>query len=229
MTATTRSLAGRSSLSSYLELGKARLSTLVVATTAVGFAVAPGRFDALLFAWTLLGTTLAALGANSLNQWAERERDALMERTRTRPLPSGRLAAREALAAGVLESLGGVALLAALVNLLTALLAAFVILLYVLVYTPMKSRSHLNTLVGAVCGAIPPMMGWTAVTGALDPGAYILAAVLFVWQIPHFLALAWLYREDYQRGGYKMLPHSDPSGRLTAASTSAAPCCSGSA
>ncbi len=206
----------RGVVSLHLELAKARLSSLVVATTAVGFlVVAPSPVDFALLAWTLVGTALSAAGANGLNQWVERERDARMRRTASRPLPSHALTPRHALAAALAWSFLGVLVLAVFVNGLTAMLSAAVIALYVLVYTPLKVRTHLNTQVGAICGAIPPMMGWTAATGALEPGAFILGAVLFVWQIPHFLALAWLYREDYERGGYHMLPSSDGTGHLT--------------
>ncbi len=206
----------RALLGVYAELGKARLGALVVLTTMAGFAIAArGRFEFVDFFWTVLGTALSALGANGLNQVWERERDRLMHRTRLRPLPSGRLGVGHALAVSLLWSVAGVGLLAVAVNMLTALLSLGVIALYVLVYTPLKPRSSVNTLVGAVCGAIPPMMGWTGATGSVAPGAWVLGATLFAWQIPHFLALAWLYREDYQRGGYKMLPISDESGRVT--------------
>jgi protoheme IX farnesyltransferase len=200
----------------YLELSKARLTLLVLCTTAVGFAVAArGRFDAVLFFWTLLGTGLAASGANALNQWWEARPDSLMERTRIRPIPAHRLTRRHALLVASGSGFAGVAILAWRVNLLTAALGAFVILLYVLAYTPLKRRTPFCTLVGAVCGAIPPMMGWTGFTGQIGFGAWILALTLFLWQIPHFLALAWLYREDYARGGFRMLPSVDPTGRLT--------------
>lgn len=206
----------RGRLALYAELAKARLSSLVVATTAVGFVVsAPRPLDLPLFFWTVLGTALSAAGANGLNQWLERERDARMQRTCTRPLPSHALSPLHALLVSLLWAFVGVLLLALFVNGLTAALSALVIVIYVLLYTPLKVRSSLNTQIGAVCGAIPPMMGWSAATGAIDAGAYILGAVLFVWQIPHFLALAWLYRDDYERGGYRMLPHADRSGRLT--------------
>jgi protoheme IX farnesyltransferase len=209
----TRAVAGR-----YLELAKARLSTLVVITTLVGYLVAPAPSGGWVrLFWTVIGTGLAAGGANGLNQWRERGLDRLMERTRSRPIPSGRLSPGHALLVALVAAGSGVLLLATLVNLLTAALAALVVLLYVLVYTPLKTRSHANTLVGAVCGAIPPVMGWTAARGVLEPPAFILAALLFAWQIPHFLALAWMYREDYARAGYRMLPLEDPSGRRTAA------------
>lgn len=204
-------------LAVYAELGKVRLGSLVVLTATVGYALGA---HAGAFSWTALlalglGTLLAAAGANTFNQWLEIERDARMHRTRTRPLPTGRITRRHALALALGESLLGTGLLAAACNLLTAGLALAVIVLYAVVYTPLKPRTSLNTLVGAVCGAVPPMMGWAAARGSLDAGAWVLAATLFVWQVPHFLALAWLYREDYIRGGYRMLPISDPSGTVT--------------
>lgn len=206
----------------YMELAKARLSALVVITTAVGFIMGSssglgveGGIDWLKLLWTLLGTSLAAGAAGALNQVIEEERDQRMPRTRNRPLPSGRIGSIHAAMMGVLWGGVGVTMLAAMVNLLTAGLGLLTILLYLLVYTPMKVRSTLNTLVGAVVGAIPPMMGWAAATGHIEPGAWVLAATLFVWQIPHFLALAWMYRKDYELGGYRMLPIIDPSGAIT--------------
>ncbi len=200
----------------YLELAKFRLSGMVLLTTAVGFVLAPhdgaGFFA---FAWALLGAALSAAGANTLNQWLEVERDRRMERTALRPLPSGRITRRGAFWIGIVSAVAGIAVLALGTNLLTAALSVLVIALYVAVYTPMKARSPLNTLVGAVCGAIPPVMGWTAAAGGLGYGAMVLAGILFLWQIPHFLALAWLHREDYRRGGFRMLPVIDPSGALT--------------
>ncbi|MFB3785435.1 MAG: heme o synthase [bacterium] len=200
----------------YFELGKPRLSTLVVITTFAGFMLAgPEIFHPGLLFWTLVGTACAALGANSFNQWREAALDARMERTRRRPLPMGQLSPRHALMWSWSVSLTGVVILALFVNGLTAFLGALNILIYVLVYTPLKRVSSLCTLAGAVCGAIPPLMGWSAATGGLEYGAWLLAATLFVWQIPHFLSLAWLYREDYARGGFRMLPVTDPSGRVT--------------
>jgi heme o synthase len=202
---------------SYLELFEVRLTALVLMTTAAGFvAGSPHRIQTPLLFWTLLGTGLCAAGANAINQWAEAARDARMERTRARPLPAGRMSPRHALRAAFLALIPGLILLASRVNPLTALLAAVVVVLYILVYTPLKPRTPWCTLVGAVCGAIPPMMGWTGATGALHPGAWILGGLLFFWQIPHFLALAWLYRDDYARGGFLMLPSLDPTGRRTA-------------
>lgn len=200
----------------YSELVKARLASLVIVTTIVGYLVATvGSVDWAKLALTVVGTALAAAAANSLNQVIEVRRDALMPRTRHRPLPSGRMSIAHAVVAAIAFAGFGVTLLAAFVNLLTAALAALTIALYLLAYTPLKTRSTMNTLVGAVCGAIPPMMGWTAAAGSLDTGAWLLGVTLFIWQIPHFLALAWLYRHDYELGGYRMLPVIDPTGAIT--------------
>ncbi len=206
----------------YLELSKARLSALVLFTTAVGYALGstsggrPGAgFAWLTFLWTMAGTALAAASANALNQLAEVRRDALMVRTRNRPLPSGAMAPAHALAFALAAAAAGLIVLWTLVNPAAAGLALATILIYLLLYTPLKPRSPLNTLVGAVCGAIPPLIGWVAAAGRLDAAASVLAGLLFVWQLPHFFALAWLYREDYARGGFAMLPVVDPDGRLT--------------
>ena len=200
----------------YLELAKARLSFLVVVTTAVGYLVAArGQADGWVLLWTVVGASLAAGCANALNQVIEVERDARMRRTAGRPLPSGRIGVIHAAAVAVLAGGVGLTILAAMVNALTAALGLLTIAVYLLIYTPLKVRSTLNTLAGAVVGAIPPMMGWAAATGRIDDGAWALGALLFVWQIPHFLALAWMYREDYERGGYRMLPAVDPTGVVT--------------
>jgi protoheme IX farnesyltransferase len=205
-------------LAIYAELAKVRLIALVLVTTAVGFAMADaGPLLGARLAWTMLGTALAAAGSMALNQWLETDRDALMERTRRRPLPAGLLSRRHALAFGAGAAVVGLAVLAARVNPLTALLGLLVVVLYTSVYTPLKARTPLCTLAGAVCGAIPPMMGWSAAAGRLGFGAWLLGVVLFLWQIPHFLALAWLYRDDYRRGGFRMLPVLDRDGRVTAA------------
>ncbi len=198
-----------------LQLSKARLSGMVVITTLVGYLLAVPQLDWPQLIATVLGTTLTAFGANALNQYRERGIDARMERTRERPLPAGRLGADVALVYGVAVSLVGTFVLLAWSGVLPAALAAGTILLYVLVYTPLKRVSTLNTLVGAVCGAIPPLIGWAAATGGLATGGWLLFALLFVWQMPHFLALAWMYREDYARGGLRMLPVVDPDGRIT--------------
>ena len=200
----------------YLELAKARLAALVVTTAAVGYVLAArGAFDLSVLLWTILGTALTAFGANILNQWAEADRDRRMVRTRHRPLPAGNVDKRRALIWGLASAAVGVVVLDVGTNRLTAALSLFVIGLYVLVYTPLKVRTPLNTVVGAVCGAVPPMMGWTAATGRLELGAWILGGILFVWQVPHFLSLAWLYREDYARGGFRMMPAADPDGSMT--------------
>ncbi len=200
----------------FAELAKARLTTLVLLTTAAGFWLAsPGPLDWVLFAWTLLGTALCAFGVNALNQVIEADRDRRMRRTAQRPLPSGQLSRREAIAFGIVATLAGPLLLLTLVDPLTAILGAACQFIYLGLYTPMKLRSSTNTLVGAICGALPPMMGWSAASGGLSAGAWILGAILFVWQIPHFLALAWMYRDDYERGGFQMLPARDPHGART--------------
>ena len=208
----------RSLVDLYLELSKARLSAMVVLTTAVGFimgapALTAGAWGRLLL--TIAGTSLAAGGANALNQLLERRRDAMMRRTRGRPLPSGAMSPMHGLLFALVAVYAGLAILGLAVSLGAMGLALATILIYILLYTPLKTRSTLNTLVGAVCGAIPPMIGWVAASGSLDRGAWILGGLLFVWQIPHFFALAWMYRRDYARGGFKMLPVLDPSGRLT--------------
>jgi len=213
---TSQPKAGRSLISDYLELAKARLGALVVLTAFVGYVLgARGEVSPWGLTAAVMGTALSAFGANILNQWQEADRDSLMLRTHERPLPAGRISRRVALVWGVVTALIGLAILAAGTNRLTTLLSLFVILVYVLIYTPLKVRTPLNTVVGAVCGAVPPMMGWAAATGRLDAGAWILGGILFAWQIPHFLALAWLYREDYARGGFRMLPAVDLEGRLT--------------
>ena len=207
----------RSRIGSYLELAKARLGALVVLTAFVGYVLgARGRLSLWVALAAVVGTALSSFGANILNQWWEAERDRLMLRTRSRPLPAHRIKRRTALVLGLVTALAGLVVLYVGTNRLTTLLSLFVILLYILVYTPLKVRTPLNTVVGAVCGAVPPMMGWAAATGGLEPGAWILGGLLFVWQVPHFLALAWLYREDYARGGFRMLPAIDLEGRLTA-------------
>lgn len=200
----------------YLEVSKARLSALVVATTGVGFVLGSrGDLDPLRLGWTVFGTALTALGANCWNEWLEREADARMKRTRTRPLPSRRMRPETACLVGGLSVFWGLLILLTFTNALTAGLALLVELLYLAVYTPLKRRSPTCTLVGALCGAIPPIMGWTAATGVIEPGAWLLASLLFLWQMPHFLALAWLYRDDYERGGFRMLPLVDRRGTVT--------------
>ena len=207
----------RGTLGIWAELTKVRLNALVLVTTAVGYALAEvGPIDWARLAWTCAGTALAAASASLFNQLFERRRDALMLRTRGRPLPAAQIGPATVFTAGILAGYAGATLLALTVGFLPAGLAALNIVLYALLYTPLKPRTTFNTLIGAVCGAIPPVIGWTAATGHLEPGAWLLGGLLFVWQIPHFLALAWLYREDYARGGHAMLPVRDEGGEITA-------------
>jgi len=190
----------------FLELTKPRITSMVALTTAAGYLLtAPRPIDWLVFVHALLGTALVASGASALNQVIERRTDAQMRRTANRPLPAGRLQPEAALLFGVTLSLLGVSYLAMLVNVLTAVVGAVTLGLYVCVYTPMKRVSSLSTLVGAVPGAMPPMMGCTAAGGVLGVEAWILFGILFFWQMPHFLAIAWLYRSDYERGGFPLL------------------------
>lgn len=202
----------------FLELTKPRITQLVLLTAAAGFYLgAGGGVDVLLLVHTLLGTALVAAGTNAFNQLRERDLDALMQRTRGRPLPSGRVSPRAAgIFAGVI-SCAGVVYLGVAVNLLTAGLAALTLASYVLLYTPLKRTTSLNTLIGAVPGALPIVGGWTAAGGALGPAVLALFWILFLWQLPHFLALAWIYREDYRRGGFAMLAVEDQDGRQTGA------------
>jgi protoheme IX farnesyltransferase len=209
--------AGPAWVRSYMELTKARLSTLVVFTTAVGFVAAVGwTADWVALVSAVLGTAMCAGCASVLNQVIERRRDAQMDRTRNRPLPAGDVSVRHALVLAAVLGVGGLGLLLAGTNAFAMGLAALTIFIYAGIYTPMKTRSPLNTLVGSVCGAIPPMIGWVAATNTLDVGAWILAGVLFIWQLPHFLALAWMYRDDYARAGFAMLPSVDATGWRTA-------------
>ena len=204
-------------LADVLELTKARLSLLVLITTAVGFWIGLRPGDSLgRLLPVLLGTALVIGGANALNQWLEREPDALMERTKRRPIPAGRVAPETARRWGLLCAFGGTLLLSLTVNSVSALLALAGLASYVLVYTPMKRRTPLCTLVGAIPGALPPLIGWAGARGTLGAEAWVLFAILFVWQLPHFLALALLHREDYARAGFHMLPLIESGGPTTA-------------
>jgi len=212
----TRARVVTSSWSDYLELAKPRVTSLVVATTAFGFYVGSrGGVDPLLLFQTLLGTTLVASGTSAYNMYLERESDGKMERTRRRPLPDGRLQPVQALAFATVLSVAGILYLALAVNLLTSLLATFTLASYIFLYTPMKRWSPLCTLVGAVPGALPPLGGWAAATGGLGAGGWALFAILFLWQLPHSLAIGWMYRDDYARAGFRLLPVVDPEGGST--------------
>ena len=204
------------SWSDYVELTKPRVTSLVVATTAFGFYLGSrGAVDPILLFHTLLGTTMVASGTSAYNMYLERDSDARMQRTRRRPLPDGRLRPVQALAFATLMSVAGILYLAAFVNLLTSLLAIATLASYIFLYTPMKRWSALCTLVGAIPGALPPLGGWAAATGDLSAGGWSLFAILFLWQLPHSLAIAWMYRDDYERGGFRVLPVVDPDGGST--------------
>lgn len=201
----------------FAELVKARLTLLVLLTTAVGYYLATAHpIDPLGLFHAVFGTALAAAGAAALNQWWERRLDALMHRTMTRPIPAGRMSPRDALILGCLLSLAGVIYLTINCNPLSAALAAATIVIYIFAYTPLKRVSTVNTLVGAIPGALPPMVGWAAASGRLDPGAWSLFAILFCWQLPHFFAIAWMYREDYARAGFEMISKDDNTGARSA-------------
>lgn len=206
-------IARRFHLVDFWSLTKPRITALVLVTTGVAFALASrGSSEWVRLLHTLLGTALLAGGTNALNQYLEREADARMKRTRGRPIPSGRLDPRSALWFAVAISLAGAVYLFWFVNPLTALLGSIALALYVFAYTPLKRKTSLCTLVGAVPGAIPALMGWTAARNALDAEAWVLFGIVFLWQLPHFLAIAWMYRADYARAGFRMLPVVDPEG-----------------
>jgi len=204
-------------LSDLAELTKARLSLLVLITTLVGFLLGwRGPMDYVLLTATLVGTALCAAGAGALNQWWERDLDATMQRTRNRPLPAQRMHATDALLFGLLFAFLGLAILGVFTNLRSTFLAFATLAIYILVYTPLKRISSLNTLVGAVPGALPPLIGWVAARGTYNLEGCLLFAILWFWQMPHFLAIAWMYREDYANAGCVMLPGDDPTGAMTA-------------
>jgi len=199
------------------ELVKARLTLLVLVTTAVGFYLgSQSTTDYVALFHAVFGTAAAAAGAAALNQWWERRDDALMRRTKTRPIPSGRMPPLQALLVGIVLSVFGIAYLAIVCNLLSAALAAITIAIYIFAYTPLKHASSANTAVGAIPGAIPPMIGWAAARGNIGAGAWSLFAIIFLWQLPHFFAIAWMYREDYSRAGFRMISNDDRSGERSA-------------
>jgi heme o synthase len=200
----------------YLELSKSRIVFMVVITTASGFLFAAHRVDPFLMLHALIGTALVAAGTNALNQYVEREHDARMQRTRRRPLPAGRITPRAALLFSSAIAVVGTLYLGLLVNWLTAFLGAFTLTSYIFVYTPLKRVSTLCTIIGAIPGAVPPLMGWTAATNELALGGWIVFGILFFWQLPHFMAISWMYREDYARGGFVMLSTLDQDGAAVA-------------
>jgi protoheme IX farnesyltransferase len=200
----------------YVVLTKPDVTFLVVITTVAGFYLAsPSHLNWALLAHTLLGTILVGAGTAALNQYFERDMDAMMRRTAARPLPAGVLQPREALIFGAVTIVAGALWLALAVNFLASALAFATTVLYLGLYTPLKTRTTLATAVGAFPGAIPPLIGWAAARGALSAEAWVLFGILFFWQFPHFMAIAWMYREDYARAGIKMLPVVDPSGDAT--------------
>jgi len=203
----------RTRVGDFVTLTKPGITVMVAITAAVGFYVAShGTFDWRIFVHMLGGTLLSSAGAAAFNMLMERKLDAKMDRTKTRPLPSGRMAPAEAgVFAGILSA-AGLVWLAIGVNPLTATLSAATMVSYLVLYTPLKTKSSVCTLVGAIPGALPPVMGWAAARGSVEIGAWILFLILFFWQLPHFLALAWMYREDYARGGFPMLSVEEPTG-----------------
>jgi protoheme IX farnesyltransferase len=207
-------LGGRAA--AYLSLTKPRLVLLVLVTVAVGYLLgARGGAQPATLAITLLGTAMVAGGAGALNQWLERDRDAVMRRTAGRALPSGRLTGGEAVRFGLALGFVGTLVLALGANILAATVALITFMLYVGLYTPLKPLTTLNTVVGAVPGALPPLIGWGAATGRLGIEAWSLFLIVFLWQFPHFLAIAWIYRDDYRRAGFRMLSAGDDRGRMT--------------
>lgn len=210
------SAADKSAAALLCELFKLRLTILVLLTTFVGFYLGwRGPMAWGLMLHTLLGTALLAAGASALNQLLERDYDARMRRTQDRPLPSGRMTPEAALLIGGVCAGAGLIWLALAVNQLTAMLGALTLASYLFVYTPLKRLTTLNTAVGAIPGALPPLMGWTAARGEVTGEGWALFAILFFWQLPHFLAIAWMYREEYARAGFVMLPVADPTGART--------------
>jgi protoheme IX farnesyltransferase len=209
--------AARSRATDFVALAKPRLNLLVVASSLAGYVMGGGdTSNAVLVVFTVVGTALVAGGASAFNQVIERNPDSLMRRTRMRPVPDGRLQPGESLVFATALSVFGLLTLAAGVNLLSAAVALTTLLTYALIYTPLKRRSSFSTVVGAIPGALPPVIGWAAARDGLSNGAWVLFGIVFLWQLPHFLAIAWIYREDYARAGFPMLPVIEPDGRSTA-------------
>lgn len=201
----------------FVALAKPRLNMLVVVSAVAGYVMASGDTgDVVRLLCMTIGTGLVAGGASGFNQILEREPDALMQRTRLRPMPDGRLSVRDALLFAIALTAAGLIILAAGANLLSAVVAFATLASYAVVYTPLKKRTSFSTVVGAVPGALPPVIGWAAAEGALSHGAWVLFGIVFLWQLPHFLAIAWMHREDYARAGFPMLPVIEPDGRSTA-------------
>ena len=208
---------GRSRTADYITLAKPRLNMLVVATSLAGFVMGHGETSNVITVLSLvIGTALVASGASAVNQVYERRTDALMRRTRLRPMADRRVTPDEALKYAAVLCAAGLMLLAFGANPLSALVALATLVSYAAIYTPLKARTSFATVIGAIPGALPPVIGWAAATGDLSRGAWVLFAIVFLWQLPHFLAIAWMYREDYARAGFPMLPVIEPDGRSTA-------------
>jgi protoheme IX farnesyltransferase len=208
--------AARSRASDFVMLAKPRLNMLVVASSLAGYVMGGGDMsDAMRVVFTVAGTAFVAGGASAFNQVIERSPDSLMRRTRLRPVPDGRLQPGESLVFATALSIVGLLILSAGVNPLSAGVALVTLLTYALIYTPLKRRSSFSTVVGAIPGALPPVIGWAAARDTLSYGGWILFGILFLWQLPHFLSIAWMYREDYARAGFPMLPVIEPDGRST--------------
>ena len=211
----TNRLSASARFSAYLELTKPRITFLVVLTAVAGFCMASGTIDLVRLLNMSLGIALLSSGISTLNQYMERDLDRLMRRTQDRPLPSGRLTPGEALLFGSALSAIALGYLALTVNPLSAVLGVATLAAYLFVYTPLKTRTTLSTVLGAFPGAMPPFIGWAAARGEITIEAWVLFAILFLWQFPHFLAIAWMYRDDYASAGIKMLPVVEPEGRVT--------------
>jgi heme o synthase len=210
-------IGARARATDFVALAKPRLNLLVVASTVAGYAMAHGdTTNVAALGWTIIGTALVAGGASAINQVIERDADSQMRRTRLRPLPDGRLGPVEGLAFAAILSVLGLLVLAGGVNVLSSMVALATLVSYAAVYTPLKRRTSFATVIGAIPGALPPVIGWAAAEGTLSQGAWVLFGILFLWQLPHFLAIAWMYREDYARAGFPMLPVIEPDGRSTA-------------
>jgi heme o synthase len=213
----TRAVGVKEKLAAYAELTKPRIAFMLVLTSAAGFYLgSAGIFDFSLFINSVVGITLLAFGVATLNQYIERRTDAMMERTAGRPLPTRKVTPNEALAFGVVQCVVAELYLLYLVNGLTALLGLVVIVGYVMLYTPLKTRTSASTAIGAIPGAMPPLMGWTSAADSISLGAMLLFTLLFLWQFPHFMAIAWMYREQYAKAGILMLPAVEKEGKLTA-------------
>ena len=213
----TKVIGIREKLAAFFELTKPRIAFMLVLTSAAGFYLGSDRgFDVWLFINAMIGITLLAFGVATLNQFIERRIDRLMERTAKRPLPTNKVSPAEALIFGIILTVSAEIYLAGLVNVLTAVLGLIVVVGYVFLYTPLKTKTSVSTAIGAIPGAMPPLMGWTSASNEITLGAWILFAMLFLWQFPHFLAIAWMYREQYAKAGILMLPVVEPAGKITA-------------